>query len=261
MTPPEHLLIGISIGNIFYSLQSVIRKKYLSYFLIIIMSGIFAVCPDVDSFFGHYSSVDVYIGHRGVTHSLLFVFILSASAVLFILLIKKIRKYVFSDNSSCNAGIFITFVFSLLFFSGVSHLIADLPQPPGIWGGIPLFFPYKNNDIFFRVGGWSKIGWYDYKIYWSLFCVVFISFLISLIIYIFNRIFRTRIVIILAIILMLMNVSVNVWLACYVGNSRYINSTQWNKLQNDYLRKSNTLIKKVTIHGKEYFMKLFRTIK
>jgi len=179
MTPPEHIVIGFSIAHVFYSIQSLLRKKILSYFIMPGVAAIFSILPDVDSFFGHYTSKNIYIGHRGITHSLLFCAIISgvlASASYFLYYFNK--KF---SSKPCDENIkskcFMLFGISL--FASISHLLADLPQPPGVWGGIPVLFPYRENGNFMRIGGWSNIGWYDYKILWTYFALSIASAIVA----------------------------------------------------------------------------------
>jgi len=260
MTPPEHLLIGFSIGNIFYAIQTFFKKKYLPYLFVIFVSGIFAIIPDADSFFGNYISTDVYAGHRGITHSVLFVFALSA-LISFLVVVLVFLKRLFYKREISNLHLFISFMFSLIFLSGLSHLIADLPQPPGVWKGIPLFYPHQTGESFSRVGGWSKIGWYDYKIFWTLFYSVSVSFIMIAACFILRKLSYSKFTKILSILIIVFNITVFIWLSSYIANSEYINPKQWDQQQSEYLKNSNRIISGLTTSGKDCFLKIFRIIK
>ena len=82
MTPPEHLLIGITCANIFYSILGIFRKHWFNYFAFALVLGLVAMAPDIDSFFGHYTSQDPVVGHRGMTHSFLGVAVIALPMVL-----------------------------------------------------------------------------------------------------------------------------------------------------------------------------------
>lgn len=260
MTPPEHLFIGFSIGNIFYSLQTFFKKKYLPYLFIIFMSGIFAIIPDADSFFGNYISTDVYTGHRGITHSVLFVFALSA-VISFLAVVLVFLKNLFHKKEISNLHLFVLFIFSLIFSSGLSHLIADLPQPPGVWKGIPLFYPHTSGESFSRIGGWSKIGWYDYKIFWTLFYSVSVSLLLITAVFILKKISFKKSAKLISVLIIIFNISVFIWIGRYIGNSEYVGAKQWDQEQSEYLKNSNRIISWLTIKGKDCFLKIFRIIK
>ena len=260
MTPPEHLFIGFSIGNIFYAVQTFFKKKYLPYLFIIFISGIFAILPDADSFFGNYISTDVYAGHRGITHSVLFVFALSA-LTSFLAVVLVFIKRLFYKREISNLHFFISFIFSLIFLSGLSHLIADLPQPPGVWKGIPLFYPHQTGESFSRVGGWSKIGWYDYKIFWTLFYSVSVSFILIAVGFILRKLSFKKFTKVLSMLIIVFNISVFIWLSSYIVNSDYINAKQWDQQQNVYLKNSNRIISGLTTRGKDCFLKIFRIVK
>ncbi len=260
MTPPEHLFIGFSIGNIFCALQTFFKKKYLPYLFIIFMAGIFAILPDADSFFGNYISTDVYTGHRGITHSVLFVFALSMLISLFAFGLILIKSLFFKRKLS-NLHLFALFIFSLIFSSGLSHLIADLPQPPGVWKGIPLFYPHTTGESFSRTGGWSKIGWYDYKIFWTLFYSVSVSLLLTAAVFILIKISFKKSVKILSMLIIVFHISVFIWIGRYIVNSEYVDANQWDIKQSGYLKNSNRIISGLTIRGKDCFLKIFRSIK
>ncbi|MCP4135595.1 MAG: metal-dependent hydrolase, partial [bacterium] len=150
MTIPEHLMIGFSFANIFYAIQSLFKFKKINYLLLVLLLAIAAAFPDIDSFFGYYTSTNPLIGHRGATHSIAGAIVSGFILTLTALLISAIflrKKYLTMR------------VFFLLFFisslAGISHVLADLPQPPSVWKGIPVFFPLKSGGQYMRHGGWS----------------------------------------------------------------------------------------------------------
>lgn len=261
MTPPEHLFIGFSIGNIFYSIQTFLNKKYIPYLLLIFLAGVLAIIPDIDSFWGNYTSNNVYIGHRGITHSIFFIFMVSATVVALISIVVVIYCFINNKSHSSDTKIKLFMLFMLLFFSGLSHLLADLPQPPGVWNGIPLFYPYQSNEVFVRTGGWSKIGWYDYKILWPFISIAVVSVFLTIIILVLNQFKLNVLKKIIAIIVFLINIVVNIWMVNYIHNSQYISAHHWERIQNEYIKNSNPIISTVTMKGRNYFLKLFHTIK
>ncbi|MCP4180184.1 MAG: metal-dependent hydrolase, partial [bacterium] len=192
MTPPEHFLIGASLANVYYSFQSLLKSKRINYLTLLLIMGIAAIFPDIDSFFGHYTSVNPIIGHRGMTHSIIaviifgFILTIITFAVTFIIMINYYKcKSLFQVSEDINfinrmknyfsiKSFIILFIISSI--AGLSHLIADLPQPAGIWNGIPLLFPLKLGNQYIRNGGFSLIGWYDYSIMWLLIKVSLASF-------------------------------------------------------------------------------------
>jgi len=287
MTPPEHFLLGITCANIFYSFLGIFRKNWYTYLKLALVMGLVAVSPDVDSFFGHYISQDPYVGHRGMTHSLIGVAVLALIAVFFVSLFsivlravigywkflvrffkKKfgavespevIWKYVVGPFFPKQFLVFFVFAF----IAGVSHLISDLPQPPSVWKGIPLFFPLKENGVFVRNGGWNLIGWYDIKILWVLIgaCIstiplVILSRLLSLIKlkyvkYIFIPFFS---------LIIIFNTGVLGWIANYVMHSRYEGEAKWYEGQMKIVDVLPPDIKNATLKGKTIFISLFRQV-
>ena len=97
MAPPEHLLMGITLANIFYSVQAFFKKKYFTYGKLLIVLGLVAMSPDIDSFFGRYTSPNPYIGHRGMTHSFVGItvlgFLFTIAASLFSIIIRIAGGY------------------------------------------------------------------------------------------------------------------------------------------------------------------------
>ncbi len=262
MTPPEHLLIGFSIANICYSIQIVVRKKILSYFSIVIAAVIYAAILDIDSFFGHYASKNVYLGHRGITHSLLVC--ISISAMTSFILYKGRARYVELQQRGYDERLKkqCILLFIVMLLSSISHLLADLPQPPGVWGGIPFFYPYRENGDFMRIGGWSLVGWYDYKIMWTYFILgVFSFFAVMAISYCLHKRNNYFLCAFVASMMLLLNISTNIWIIQYMCNSKYISASHWEKKQNEFLNRSPKAVRYLTIEGRKYFLYFFRKIK
>ncbi len=261
MAPPEHILIGFSIAHVFYAMQKILHKKYFYYPVLLFMAGLSAIIPDIDSFFGNYASRNVYTGHRGITHSILFVFLISLTITLIMCAFATISMRLVKKSPVFEGKAKFMSLFLLLFVCGLSHLMADLPQPPGVWGGIPIFFPYKIDGSFVRTGGWSKIGWYDYKIMWSF---IFIATATAFIVALLPIIEKYKVNIakkIIAVVIILINLGINIWLFHHISNSQYVNAAYWERIQYEYLMHSNPLIKMTTLKGRAYFVKLFKSVK
>ncbi len=252
MTPPEHIFIGFSLANIIFSVQTFLKKRYVSYIAIICCSLVLSALPDVDSFTGYYTSTNVYRGHRGITHSAVFILLVSLVCAPLVSIIAAWRKYKFPDT------IKIFFIlFSALALSGLSHLIADLPQPPGAWGGIPLFYPLQTGGEFIRTGGWSKIGWYDFRILWAY---VYLFVASAFLIYIsdigkLNSIRKS-----IAALVILLNLFVNIWTINYINDSKYISREKWSDYQKEYIENSNDTVKRISLAGKKSFLLLFNHV-
>ena len=259
MTPPEHILIGFSIANIFYSVQKIFDRKYLPYLLMIIFATIFVVLPDIDSFFGSYASTNVYIGHRGITHSIAFILLASAACLpaawIYVAAVNPVKQGG-REMKSYYAAFFL-----LLFLSGLSHLLADLPQPAGPWGGIPLFYPYRSNNEFMRSGGWAKLGWYDYRVLWPFIMTALASAMAIVFIIFSERMKLGRAKKILAALLLAVNLGAFAWLVNHVRNSEYVNASHWEKAQDEYLESAGPLVRELTVRGRDYFLRLFFSVR
>ncbi|MBN1495655.1 MAG: metal-dependent hydrolase [Spirochaetes bacterium] len=257
MTPPENLFIGFSLGNIIYSIQTFFKKIHVSYIVIIILSGLFAIFPDIDSFFGNYASKNVFTGHRGITHSLLFVCVVSICITLLLHMINRaLNKADRAGHKSTLMVIFIT-----LFLAGISHVLLDLPQPSSIWGGIPVFFPLSSNGEYARMGGFSKIGWYDYAIQWLYICLFAISFLLIIASKVLKKYNFDSAATCIAVAVILINLSSYIWTWNYINRSNYVNGNQWNTVQNQYLDDLGPIIKAITLKSKECFLAIFHKVR
>ncbi len=255
------MLIGFSIAHVFYAFQKILSKKYFSYATLLLTAGACAIIPDIDSFFGNYASRNVYTGHRGITHSILFVFSISLTITFIMCAFSSISMRLVKKSFVFEGKAKFMSLFLLLFVCGLSHLLADLPQPPGVWGGIPIFFPYKIDGSFVRAGGWSKIGWYDYKILWSFIFIAIASAFIVALLLITEKYGLKILKNIIAVLLIFSNLSINIWLFHHISNSQYMSAAYWERIQNEYLTHSNPLIKMTTLKGRAYFMKLFKSVK
>jgi hypothetical protein len=153
-------------------------------------------------------------------------------------------------------------LFVVMLLSSLSHLLADLPQPPSVWGGIPLFYPCRANGDFARVGGWSLVGWYDYRIMW-IYCILGISssFAVMAIYHFSNKRKKYFSSAFLASMILLFNISTNAWIITYIYNSKYINASHWEKMQNEFLNRSPKALRYLTIEGRKCFLDFFRKIK
>ncbi|HQQ24561.1 MAG TPA: hypothetical protein PLH15_12055, partial [Spirochaetota bacterium] len=120
---------------------------------------------------------------------------------------------------------------------------------------------HTSGESFSRIGGWSKIGWYDYKIFWTLFYSVLVSLFLIAAGFVLRKLSFRKFTKVISMLIIVFNISVFIWLGCYVGNSQYIDAKQWDKKQIGYLTNSNRIISGLTIRGKDCFLKIFRIIK
>ncbi len=282
MTPPDHLLVGLSCANILYSAQAIFKKDILSYAKVIVVLALVAISPDIDSFFGAYTSRDPYIGHRGMTHSFLGVLALSfiivvLSGVISVIIrvisgyyrylihfFKKRDGYMKSDFVFWKfilypfswKPFFLLFLFA--FLAGVSHLIIDLPQPVTHWKGIPLWFPLKAGGDYIRNGEYAYIGWYDLNITWILIGTTVISF--GMVIFTkFIKLIQMRYIYIpLFSIIILFNAGVLYWMHGHIKSSTYRGETAWYNQQMKDIKKFPKKIQIITKKGFVIFLSLYR---
>lgn len=260
MTPPEHLFIGLSLGNTVYATLSFCRRRLLSYGGIVIIAGLMALLPDIDSLFGHYGSADVFTGHRGITHSLLFVLSFSALLTALVALMRRVKGSSGADAGEGRKG-YIAAFFLLSVLAGTSHLVADLPQPPGSWGGIPLFFPLSSNGEFIRTGGWGLVGWYDYQVMWTFIFLFLLSLpLIILLGILRRRAFRKSSMAVAAAVILL-NISAYAWTVRHVAADGYTDFAGWNRLQERRLDAFGPGVKEATLRGRDRFLELFHRVR
>jgi membrane-bound metal-dependent hydrolase YbcI (DUF457 family) len=256
VTPPEHLFIGFSFGNVVYAVQNFFRGRHLPYPVLLLLSGLTALLPDMDIFFNHYTSKDIFIGHRGITHSLLFVSAVSSVLVLAFMLFRRSCR---TDQSG--SGALYRAVFAVTLFPGVSHLVADLLPPPGHWGGIPVFFPLTSGGEFVRNGGWSLTGWFDYRIQWMYIAAFLVSLLFIIAFMLARRYNHGRLKMPLLITVLAVNMGLYLWTVDHVRHSEYVNRDQWLAVQNGYLENSGPLFRALTLRGQKYFLELFHKLR
>jgi membrane-bound metal-dependent hydrolase YbcI (DUF457 family) len=285
MTPPEHLFIGFSLANLFYSLLIILRKRWFGYFSLLFLFGIVAMAPDIDSFFGNYTSKDPWTGHRGMTHSLLGVAVIGLGLTLLFSLLALCGRLIsgywrylvhyFTNRTSGEISRFVLWkyllepfspwrllvLFAGTFIVGYSHLLVDMIQPPSVWGGIPLFFPLKVNGEYLRSGGWNFIGWYDLKVFW----IILATFLGTIPFVFLGKMFdfaRLKYVAapILALVI-LFNAGVYIWVGSYILSQRYKGNADWYRYQMKIVNAFPSPIKETTLKGKNIVLTLFRQMR
>ncbi len=292
MTPPEHLFLGISCANVYYGAVSIIgtvfrrRVKPVGYFLLMTAMGIAAMLPDVDSFFGHYTSADPWVGHRGMTHSYLGSAVLGLAVTLVFAALSfagfriwrgywkllRDRFYVRATGEEprfryCNFTFhyFLPLPFMIFFvgtfIAGVSHALADLPQPASAWNGVPLMFPKMANGQYAREGGWGMIGWFDLKIQWDLMFLAAYSLPVALAAKFVNyfRFIATRALAALVFAgLIYMNVQGMNDMVKYIKSCEYKNDNQWYSDQMKYVDNAEPFVRDTTKKGMKMFIAIFR---
>ncbi|HOJ49568.1 MAG TPA: metal-dependent hydrolase [Spirochaetota bacterium] len=291
MTPPEHFAIGFALGNLAYSsfqLSKGIREdkyKKITYTKTIIIMTLSAMLPDIDSFFGHYTSNDPWVGHRGMTHSFIGISVLGLGLVFLMGMLSSLFRIItgywrllykyFSKKEGIqiefNFGKFIfypfyykTFLlyFLIAFIGGLSHLVCDLFQPPSVWGGLPLFFPLKVNGVYHRIGGFSTMGWYELKVFWITVGSVFISTAIILIVNFLKKLnFKLfkYLTITLFILVILFHLTTFVWSAKIILNGNYKDDFDWYKKQMSTIEKEMpTFVNNFTKKSVRIFSAIFK---
>jgi membrane-bound metal-dependent hydrolase YbcI (DUF457 family) len=259
MTPPEHLLMGTIVANSAYAVRVMIGKNMPSYGALLIAGALCAVLPDIDSFFGHYGSVNPWIGHRGMTHSLLW----SAVQAFFIAYIIYRMRVKARTGSPAAAGaeegerqaFLVLFVTALV--ASVSHVIADLPQPASVWHGIPVFFPLKMDGEYVRNGGWGYIGWYDFRIMINLFLTALITWGICGALCIGKRRMSRAVKRGLAALVLCVGLGSFVWTGYYIGACSYTSAGQWEQYQEEVLGAYPDGVRRVIVGGRQIFYDMF----
>jgi membrane-bound metal-dependent hydrolase YbcI (DUF457 family) len=285
MTPPEHLFIGFSLANVFYSLLVMLRKRWFGYFSLLLFFGIMSTFPDIDSFFGNYTSKNPWLGHRGMTHSLLGVAVfglgftlLYSLLALFVRLVSGYWRYLvhyFTNRTPGERSSFVLWkhllepfsprrllvLFIGMFVVGYSHLLVDMIQPPSVWGGIPLFFPLKVNGEYLRSGGWNLIGWYDLKVFW----IIVATFIGTIPLIFLGKLFDfARLKYVAAPILALViffNTGVYIWVGNYIMSQKYKGNADWYRYQMKIVNTFPSPIKETTLKGKNIVLTLFRQMR
>jgi len=129
MTTPNHIAGGIVFTGIFCSLWS-INILASPFYIIMLLFG--CLLPDIDHtksiigklFFPIAFLLQKKFGHRTITHSLVFLFLITSSSIIL------------EKNFSSNFNISY-----ILFFSVLSHIIFDMMTITGV----PLFYPFLKN--------------------------------------------------------------------------------------------------------------------
>ena len=254
MTSPDHFLAGLSIGAVYSSICGIFSFKRMPYFTAFILCGLFAILPDIDAFRGVYSSTNPFIGHRGITHSLFFVTLVSVISLFIYLSARIAFRYFKREKTYEEKKLLWMDLFFLLLLAGISHLILDLPQPPGIWKGIPIFFPLKDGGQFARIGGFNKIGWYDYRISWILFVSVTASIVILIgTIFLKKNIFIKKFFYISVLIISIISY---ILIANTIAKSSFKNSKEWNELQAKYIDTLPKFLQKSAVHGRRFTLRI-----
>lgn len=256
MTPPDHLMAGITIGAVYSSICGVFSLKRVPYIFLFFIAALFAVLPDADAFRGVYSSTDPFIGHRGITHSLLFVFTAAAVFTITVTAVNRSFNYNKTGTNSEKVKHLWLDLFLLTFFAGFSHLIMDLPQPPGVWKGIPLFFPLKSSGLYVRSGGWSSIGWYDYRVTYILFISVSVSLVILFISVILEKIKYVKRF--LSLCILIVSFTALFFTVDHIRNSVFKGAREWNNSQREYMKSFHPNIKIFADRSRSIIFRLIR---
>jgi len=248
MTSPDHFLAGLSIGAVYSAVCGISSLKRIPYFAAFILCGVFAMLPDIDAFRGVYSSTDPLIGHRGITHSLFFAALVSVISVVVYLSGRVVLRY--------SKNLLWIDLFVILFLAITSHLLLDLPTPTGIWKGIPVFFPLKDGGQFARAGGWSKIGWFDYRITW----ILFVSVSASIVIFVSTIFFKKNIFIkkILYSGILIICIISYILITSTIASSSFKNSKEWNESQSRYIDTRPEFFKKAVIHSRRFILRIIK---
>ena len=250
MTPPDHIMAGFSIGAVYASICGLFQLKRLSYLTAFFLCGVFAILPDADAFSGVYSSTNPFIGHRGITHSIFFVVSVSAIFTVMYSVPRRLSDFFIRKPRAELKMILWKDIFILIFFSGFSHLLMDLPQIPGIWKGIPLFFPAMEGNKYLRSGGWGNIGWYDYRVTW----VLFISVLLSFTFLTFASLLRKSIFVKigLSVVVLIISVASAVQITGNIMKSAFKSTRDWNESQRLYLETFPPVVKRTVRKGRVF---------
>lgn len=288
MTPPEHILIGMTSANVVYATMHFTPKsepKSHGYAKLVLVMALAAALPDIDSFFGNYTSTDVITGHRGWTHSFAGVFLLglgltlAVSALTFVFRIFtsyfRILFYHFKSKETGEPNthkkmkdLFQPFLPKVLlillaasFIGGVTHLLADLPTPPSVWGGLPLLWPLKSGDQYVRYGCFGSMGWYDIINVWYLIAAFLVS-VPAVIIGKFFHFFKARAMKIIRIswfaLLLIGTVLFFTWMGSKILKEKYENDQKWYAYQLKELEKMPEYVKDPTLKGIKLFSEIFK---
>ncbi len=231
MSPPSHALMGLVLANAAYVAvnarpgnASRPRVGYLGLAVALVFGSIM---PDLDSisrFWGTYHSTNVFIGHRGVTHSLLGVTAMAAVFAAALVGLRSAAAFAFRaiGSGSGRDRVFgrsssYRLLFAAALAGGVVHLACDLFSPPG-WGGIPVFFPLMKDGHFWRIGEWRRIGWFDLEVIYHLILAAFFTAWAAAV---FGLARRRGARFVAAGACLLVSIVLTGWLTAYIGASRY----------------------------------------
>jgi hypothetical protein len=303
MTIPEHLFIGFVLANGVTAALALARmrrerverkraeaiaapgaanqrprpgvKGFPSWPKVVLVCLIASLLPDVDSFFGHYTSTDPWIGHRGVTHSLVGVLALGLALVLavqllsilpralpgyFLFLYHRFRAKAMGAPSVFRFPAYVVqplhprmllSLWAAAFLAGVGHLMVDIPQPASVWGGLPLYFPLKTDaGAFHRVGGWANIGWFNLVTAWGMLAALAGSTALLLLAAFADLAARFRVARALrASLLVLTCLGVAgsfTWMGHEIARSRFSDEASWYKLQMGTMAKGPPWMKRAS---------------
>lgn len=166
MTPYSHAFTGFAVG---FMLAPLTQQGGVSRRQTVILSTLGALAPDIDAIWlfinkANYTSRAWY-GHHGATHSILGALLLgSLLAAVFFMIESGISRFLKKDS----AGVLQKDVAwkGLLIMAGVAclgallHLPGDLVTLSGIWGGLPLGWPF----VEVRTPALGLLPWRDYFI-------------------------------------------------------------------------------------------------
>jgi membrane-bound metal-dependent hydrolase YbcI (DUF457 family) len=171
MTPIDH---GFSSGLLGFALQPLFRK-YLSKPKTAVLMIIAGMLPDIDyvtRLMGkkyYYNAVNnLFLSHRGFTHSLGGIFFFSIVILLFYALFVSLPPY----REGKKVLLKFPLIFFLSFLGGALHLFEDYLGPSGPWKGLVLFYPFSN----IKYPCLNFYGWYNFfTIYLFLSAFVIVS--------------------------------------------------------------------------------------
>ncbi|HQO04181.1 MAG TPA: metal-dependent hydrolase [Spirochaetota bacterium] len=259
MTPPEHLLMGTLVANSAYAVRVMKGKNMPSYGALLIAGALCAVLPDIDSFFRHYGSANPWVGHRGMTHSLLWC-LLQGSVIAYILYRTGIKG---RAGSLVPAGVgdekksAFLFLFVTALAASVSHVVADLPQPASVWHGIPVFFPLTVNGEYLRSGGWGRIGWYDFKIMIHLFLTALVTGGLCAALGAAGRSMSRPVKGFIGGLVLVMGLGSFIWTGYYISTCSYTSAEHWEQYQEEVLLSYPDGVRRIIIGGRRVLYDMF----
>ena len=256
MTPPSHILIGVILTNTVYvatRLKDPENQK-VGYIPLLAVGILCSVMPDGDGisrYFGTYESTNVFMGHRGITHSLAGVAFISLLVSFLVLTARLLSLRLFglikkSGGTPPGYSAFLM-LWLLGFAAGVLHLVCDLPSPSNIWKGIPIFFPMREDGHFQRIGGWNKIGWFDYHLIYLLIMSTAVSSVLTILTAVGGRWRFARNVLFGASLVLVCYVTFSSY--AYIAQSTYSGRWKEMKKQEAILNKKPPWFSKLVVFG------------